>query len=155
MEGYPIAQLLLHHNATVTICHAKTENLSEVTREAEILVVATGHPHLVPINLFLSGLFLSQQIGAKDVKEGAVVIDVGITTVDEDVRYQIRNSVTDTSNLRIVGDVDYDDVYQVYCILATHTSISSYAENLQDYSRPWWCRSHDRIHALAEYLLSR
>lgn len=78
--GKPIAQMLLQENATVTICHTKTEELSKHTRDADILIVAVGKPKFV--------------IGAM-VKPGAVVIDVGINR---------------TENGKVVGDVDYDSV---------------------------------------------
>ena len=61
--GKPMAMLLLHANGTVTICHSRTKNLAEVCREADILVVAIGRADFV---------------GADMVKEGAVVIDVGM-----------------------------------------------------------------------------
>ena len=62
--GTPVAKLLQDRNATVTVAHSHTENLAEVTREADILVVATGHASLIDGNM---------------IKPGAVVIDVGIT----------------------------------------------------------------------------
>ena len=61
--GRPAAMLLLHANATVTICHSRTDDLALHTRDADILVVAVGTPHLVTADM---------------VKEGAAVIDVGI-----------------------------------------------------------------------------
>lgn len=79
--GKPMALLLLRENGTVTICHSRTKNLKEVTKRADILVVALGKPKFV----------------TKDyVKEGAVVIDVGINR-DE--------------NGKLCGDVDYEDVF--------------------------------------------
>jgi len=75
--GKPMAQLLLKENGTVTICHTKTTDLPSITRQADILVVATGKPNM---------------IGAEHVKAGAVVIDVGITKTDGvlcgDVQYE-------------------------------------------------------------------
>jgi methylenetetrahydrofolate dehydrogenase (NADP+) / methenyltetrahydrofolate cyclohydrolase len=65
--GKPIANLLLQRNATVTICHSKTSNLEEVTRQADILIVAVGRADFVT---------------SKMVREGATVIDVGINRVD-------------------------------------------------------------------------
>lgn len=65
--GKPAASLLLHRNATVTICHSRTENLKEITQQADILVAAVGKPKFVT---------------AEMVKPGAVVIDVGINRVD-------------------------------------------------------------------------
>ena len=61
--GKPAALLLLHANATVTVCHSRTRDLGAVTREADVLVVAVGHTSLV---------------GPDDVQEGATVIDVGM-----------------------------------------------------------------------------
>ena len=80
--GKPVALMLLQQNATVTICHSKTENLGEVTRTADILVVAVGKKKLITADM---------------VKEGAVVIDVGINR-DEDGK--------------LCGDVDFDSVSQ-------------------------------------------
>ena len=78
--GKPMATLLLQENGTVTICHSRTKNLKEVTKRADILVVAIGKPK-----------FVTKEF----VKEGAVVIDVGIHR-DE--------------NNKLCGDVDYEDV---------------------------------------------
>src|SRR5262249_14812637 len=66
--GKPMALLLLHRNATVTICHSRTLNLQEIAAEADILVVATGRP------AFVTPAF---------VKPGAVVIDVGINRLSD------------------------------------------------------------------------
>ena len=63
LVGKPLSQLLLRENATVTVCHSRTRNLPEVARRADILVVAAGRREMV---------------GAEHVKEGAVVVDVGI-----------------------------------------------------------------------------
>lgn len=65
--GKPVAILLLQENCTVTICHSKTQNLKEITRQADILVAAVGKPHFVTADM---------------VKEGAAVIDVGVNRVD-------------------------------------------------------------------------
>jgi methylenetetrahydrofolate dehydrogenase (NADP+) / methenyltetrahydrofolate cyclohydrolase len=78
LVGKPLAQLLLRENATVTVCHSRTKNLAEVARRAEILVVAAGRREMV---------------GAEHVREGAVVVDVGIHRRDEggligDVRFE-------------------------------------------------------------------
>jgi len=77
LVGKPLAQLLLRENATVTICHSRTRDLPEVTRRADLLVVAAGR---------------REMIGAEHVKEGAVVVDVGIHRKEEgglvgDVRF--------------------------------------------------------------------
>ncbi|MBI4475848.1 MAG: bifunctional methylenetetrahydrofolate dehydrogenase/methenyltetrahydrofolate cyclohydrolase, partial [Acidobacteria bacterium] len=66
--GKPTAILLLHRDATVTICHSKTANLSDVARQADILVAAVGRPAFVT---------------AEFVKPGATVIDVGISSVSD------------------------------------------------------------------------
>lgn len=81
--GKPMALLLLRENATVTIAHSRTENLKEVTGRADILIVAVGKPKMITRDY---------------VKEGAVVIDVGINR-DE--------------NNKLCGDVDFDDVEPV------------------------------------------
>ncbi|MCM1088068.1 MAG: bifunctional methylenetetrahydrofolate dehydrogenase/methenyltetrahydrofolate cyclohydrolase FolD [Muribaculaceae bacterium] len=81
--GKPMALLLLRENGTVTITHSKTKDLKEVTKRADILIVAIGKPRMIT---------------REYVKEGAVVIDVGIH----------RNE-----NNKLCGDVDYDDVYPI------------------------------------------
>ncbi len=67
--GRPMAQLLLQQDATVTICHSRTRNLPEVTRQADILVAAIGRPGL---------------IGAEHIKRGATVIDVGMNKITDE-----------------------------------------------------------------------
>lgn len=88
--GKPLAALLMQRapggNATVTVCHTRTRNLPDVTRQADILVAAMGVPGA---------------IGADMVRDGAVVIDVGINRVDDATRRR---------GYRLVGDVDYDAV---------------------------------------------
>ena len=74
--GKPVAFLLLENNATVTICHSRTKDLSTITRQADILIAAIGKPNFVTTDM---------------VKDGSVVIDVGINRVDG----------------KLVGDVDY------------------------------------------------
>ncbi len=78
--GKPLAQCLLAKNATVTVCHSRTKNIHEITSNADILVAALGKPQYVKSNM---------------VKEGAVVIDVGINRTDEG---------------KLVGDVDFEEV---------------------------------------------
>ena len=78
--GKPVAMLMLNKNATVTICHSKSENIKEICKEADILICAIGKP-----------LFFTREY----VKDGAVVIDVGIH----------RNAQN-----KLCGDVDFDDV---------------------------------------------
>ena len=81
--GKPMALLMLRENATVTVTHSRTQNLKEICRQADMLIVAMGKPRF---------------IGAEYVKEGAVVIDVGIHR-DE--------------NNKLCGDVKYEEVQQV------------------------------------------
>jgi 5,10-methylene-tetrahydrofolate dehydrogenase/methenyl tetrahydrofolate cyclohydrolase len=83
--GLPVAMLLLHRNATLTICHSRTRNLQDVVREADILVAAVGR---------------AEMVRGDWIKPGAVVIDVGV------------NAVADTSTekgYRLVGDVAFDE----------------------------------------------
>ena len=82
LVGKPLAQLLLRENATVTLCHSRTRDLPEVTRRADILVVAAGK---------------REMIGAEHVGEGAVVVDVGIHRKEDG---------------GLVGDVRFDEVDQ-------------------------------------------
>ncbi|WP_259760813.1 bifunctional methylenetetrahydrofolate dehydrogenase/methenyltetrahydrofolate cyclohydrolase [Lactococcus lactis] len=85
--GKPMAQLLMMADATVTIAHSKTENLRELTKEADVLVVAIGRDRMIK---------------AEDVKEGAIVIDVGMNR-DEDGKLH--------------GDVDFDEVKDVASLI--------------------------------------
>ena len=88
--GKPMALLLMQRadgaNATVTVCHTRTKNLAEITRQADILVAAIGRPSAITADM---------------VKEGAVVIDVGINRVDDASRKR---------GYRLEGDVDFDAV---------------------------------------------
>ena len=85
--GKPQAMLMLHKNATVTICHSKTSNLSAITRQADILVAAVGRAGFVKADM---------------VKSGAVVIDVGIN----------RNAEG-----KLCGDVDFDEVRPIASLI--------------------------------------
>ena len=96
--GKPAAMLLLHQNATVTICHSKTRDLGAVTRQADILVAAIGRPGFIT---------------AEMVKPGATLIDVGInriTTREEFDRYFAGNDKREAAFAKrgstLVGDVD-------------------------------------------------
>jgi len=80
--GKPMAQLMLKENATVTVCHSKTHNLADITKLADILIVAIGKPK-----------FIIKEM----VKNGAVVIDVGINRIDG----------------KLIGDVDFEEVSKV------------------------------------------
>jgi methylenetetrahydrofolate dehydrogenase (NADP+)/methenyltetrahydrofolate cyclohydrolase len=86
--GKPMALLLMQKgtDATVTVAHSRTSDLPAVCREADILIAALGRPHF---------------LGAEHVREGAVVIDVGINRVDDP---------SDPRGYRLVGDVDFDAV---------------------------------------------
>ncbi len=81
--GKPLSLMLLQRgmDATVTVCHTKTRDLTEHTLKADILIVAAGKPKLIKSNM---------------IKDGAIIIDVGINVVDD----------------KIVGDVDFEDCYE-------------------------------------------
>jgi methylenetetrahydrofolate dehydrogenase (NADP+)/methenyltetrahydrofolate cyclohydrolase len=81
--GKPVSMLLLREHATVTICHSRTQNIEEITSQADILIAAVGRANLVKRNW---------------VKPGAVVIDVGVNRLD---------------NGKLAGDVDFEDVKEV------------------------------------------
>ncbi|GEB31625.1 MULTISPECIES: bifunctional methylenetetrahydrofolate dehydrogenase/methenyltetrahydrofolate cyclohydrolase FolD [Brevibacillus] len=85
--GKPVSLLLQQENATVTMCHSRTQNLEEFTTKADILVVATGRAHM---------------IGKEHVKPGAVVIDVGVNRIDSG---------------KLVGDVKFDEVQEIASFL--------------------------------------
>ena len=86
--GKPVSILLARKdvNCTVTMCHTGTKNMAEITRQADILVVASGHPHTL----------------TKDMaKDGAVIIDVGVNRVPDSSK---------KSGFRLIGDCDFDDL---------------------------------------------
>ena len=87
--GTPVSVMLSRKgvDATVTMCHTKTKNLEDISRQADILIVAVGHPHFVKADM---------------VKEGAVVIDVGIHRIKDNSE----------KGYHIIGDVDFDEVYK-------------------------------------------
>ncbi len=87
--GLPVAMLLLHRNATLTICHSRTKDLPGVVREADILIAAVGRAEMV------KGDWL---------KPGVAIIDVGINAVDDPTRKR---------GYRLVGDVDYEQALEV------------------------------------------
>lgn len=86
--GKPVSILLARKdvNCTVTMCHTGTKNMAEITRQADILVVASGHPHTLTGDM---------------VKEGAVVIDVGVNRIPDSSK---------KSGFRLIGDCDFDDL---------------------------------------------
>lgn len=88
--GKPVSLLLARKetNCTVTICHTGTKNMAEITRQADILIAASGHPHTVTKDM---------------VKDGAVVIDVGVNRIPDS---------TKKSGFRLIGDCDFDDLQE-------------------------------------------
>ena len=86
--GKPVSILLARKdvNCTVTMCHTGTKNMAEITRQADIVVVASGHPHTLTKDM---------------VKDGAVVIDVGVNRIPDS---------TKKSGFRLIGDSDFEDL---------------------------------------------
>lgn len=86
--GKPVSILLARKdvNCTVTMCHTGTKNMAEITRQADIIVVASGHPHTLTGDM---------------VKDGAVVIDVGVNRIPDSSK---------KSGFRLIGDCDFDDL---------------------------------------------
>jgi len=88
--GKPLANMLIQKNAkgnaTVTVCHTRTRDLAHHTRQADIVIAAAGHPNTITADM---------------IKEGAVVIDVGVNRVED---------ATKKSGFRLVGDVDFEAV---------------------------------------------
>lgn len=80
--GKPVSQMLLNRDATVTICHSKTKNITKYISEADILISAIGKPKFIK---------------AEYIKQGAIIVDVGISRLDDG---------------KIAGDVDFDNVYE-------------------------------------------
>lgn len=78
--GKPVAQLLLDNDATVTICHSKTKNMADIIKRADIVIAAVGRPKTITADM---------------IKEGAVVIDVGVNRLE---------------NGKLVGDCDFDNM---------------------------------------------
>ncbi len=89
LVGKPVAQLLLREDCTVTICHSQTKNISHITKQADILIVATGESNMVT---------------KEWVKSESIVIDVGISRAE---------------NGKIVGDVDFDQVSEIAKYITT------------------------------------
>lgn len=79
--GLPLSLLFMHREATVTVCHILTKNLEEKTRSADIIFVGCGVPNLIT---------------GDHIKEGAIIVDIGINKIRED------------SETKIVGDVDFN-----------------------------------------------
>jgi len=93
--GKPLANLLLRKNktgnATVTVCHSRSKNLTEITSKADILIAAIGKPHFVK---------------AEMIKKNSIVIDVGINQIEDPEK-----------GSRYVGDVNYDDCFEKCCAI--------------------------------------
>ena len=85
--GKPMSMLLLHKHGTVTVCHSRTKDLKEVTKRADVLVVAVGIPNFITGDM---------------IKEGAVVIDVGINRLE---------------NKKLVGDVEFESAEKVASVV--------------------------------------
>ena len=88
--GRPLNSMFLEKDATVSSCHKYTRDLTEYTKQADILVVAAGQPRLITGEM---------------IKEGAVILDVGITREEA-----TQSAVSNGSSCRIVGDVDFESV---------------------------------------------
>ena len=90
IAGKPLANILIQKNplgnATVTVCHTRTKNLAEHTKKADIVIAAAGYPNTITADM---------------IKDGAVVIDVGVNRVDDPSK---------KSGYRLVGDVDFENV---------------------------------------------
>ena len=88
--GKPVSILLARKdtNCTVTMCHTGTKNMAEITKQADILVVASGHPHTLTKDM---------------VKPGAVIIDVGVNRIPDRSK---------KSGFRLIGDCDFDDLVE-------------------------------------------
>ena len=90
LVGKPLSMILVqkkeHANATVTICHTRTRNMGHITRQADILVAAAGRPNTITADM---------------VREGAVVIDVGVNRIEDTSRER---------GYRLVGDVDFENI---------------------------------------------
>lgn len=89
LVGMPVAMLLMHRHATITIVHSRTKNIEEVMKNADIVVAAVGKP---------------QMVQASWLKPGCVVIDVGINSVDDPNAKR---------GYRLVGDVNYEEAKEV------------------------------------------
>ncbi len=89
LVGKPTASLLLQENATVTVCHSKTKNLKDICKQADIVISAVGRPNLITGDM---------------IKEGAIVVDVGITRGEDN---------------KLHGDVEFDSVSEVAGYITT------------------------------------
>ena len=127
LVGRPLANILTQKrpgaNATVTLCHTGTVELGRFTRQADILIVAAGRPHTISADM---------------VKEGAVVVDVGVNRVDDPHRRQ---------GFRLVGDVDFDAVKErASAITPVPGGVGPMTITMLLYNTIWSCK---RMHGLA------
>jgi len=127
LVGRPLANILTQKrpgaNATETLCHTGTVELARFTRQADILIVAAGRPHTISADM---------------VKEGAVVVDVGVNRVDDPHRRQ---------GFRLVGDVDFDAVKErASAITPVPGGVGPMTITMLLYNTIWSCK---RMHGLA------
>lgn len=121
LVGKPTAMLLLKENATVTIAHSKTKNLSKLIKENDIVIVAVGKPKFLKKDSF---------------KKGAVVIDVGTNAIQKD-----KKILEEGVKMKLVGDVDFEDVSKVVSFIspvpggAGPLTVASIFENLIEASK--------------------
>ena len=87
--GLPLSLLFMHREATVSVCHYKTQNIKTITKLADILVVACGQPKM---------------INREYIKKGCIIVDIGINSIEDK---------TKKSGYKLVGDVDIDDVKEI------------------------------------------
>lgn len=90
LVGKPTALALINENATVTVCHSQTKNIEKITKTADIIITATGKQNLITLN---------------HVREGQVIVDVGIHTVEDDGK-------------KIIGDVDFKNVEPIVAMIS-------------------------------------
>jgi methylenetetrahydrofolate dehydrogenase (NADP+)/methenyltetrahydrofolate cyclohydrolase len=104
LVGKPLFFLLINRNATVTLCHSKTRDLADITRQADIVVVAVGKPGLIT---------------SAHVRPGQTVVDVGITVTDDVKNDDVKNIASpddedkQISQRKLLGDVDFEAVSKV------------------------------------------
>lgn len=125
--GIPVALLLMQRNATVTIAHSRTQNIEEVVRRADIVVAAVGRAEMVK---------------GSWIKPGAVVIDVGINSVDDP---------SDKRGYRLVGDANFNECRLVASKI-TPVSLSFYGIlSLNLFIGSWWSWSNDHCNVVKKY----
>ncbi len=98
LVGKPTALAMLNRDATVTICHSKTKGIEDITKSADILIVATGKPKIITKHY---------------VAKNQIVIDVGINVHDQNSEPGIRNPESDLPSRKLIGDVDFENVSKI------------------------------------------